>query len=120
MRRALAFARAFAERAKLSPVAVDRLAIVVEEWTANIVEHGASAPGARIVLRLERLGDDVRLTCTDAGIAFDPRQFAPTGPNPDRGGGAGLALITAWSRICSHDRRRGRNRLVLALPAEAT
>jgi hypothetical protein len=69
------------------------------------------------VLSLERRGADVRLTFSDAGVAFDPRAADFAGPNAERGGGAGIALIQAWSRIESYARSRGRNRLVLDLQA---
>ena len=39
------------------------------------------------------------------------------GPNPDRGGGAGLELVRAWSQIADYRRRRGRNRVVLVVAA---
>jgi hypothetical protein len=42
-------------------------------------------------------------------VAFD-------GPNRERGGGAGLALITSLCSITAYARRAGRNRLVLELP----
>ena len=106
----------FASREAIGDEATDKLAIVVEEWLINIVEHGQAAPGSRIALRLERLEGVVRLTFSDAGQPFDPRTFEFAGPNTQRGGGAGLALIQAWSRICDYRRRAGRNRLVLEMP----
>jgi anti-sigma regulatory factor (Ser/Thr protein kinase) len=114
--RALARARAFAERADLDADAADRLAIIVEEWVANVVEHGGAGPATRIVLRLERRGATVRLAASDAGTAFDPRHAAFAGPDLERGGGAGLELIRAWSRIVAYARRGGRNRIVLEMP----
>jgi serine/threonine-protein kinase RsbW len=112
---ALEAARRFATGAGLERDAAERLAIIVEEWTANLVEHGALPAGRRIVLRLERLGDLIRLTVTDPGRPFDPRDAAFEGPNLERGGGAGLELIRAWSRIADYRRRAGRNRLVLEM-----
>jgi serine/threonine-protein kinase RsbW len=93
--------------------AADQLAVIVEEWAANIVEHSRASPGSLIVLRLERVGDAARLTFTDAGVAFDPRTLEDAGPNLERGGGAGIALIRTWCEIETYERRRGRNRLVL-------
>ncbi len=111
--RAIAFARRFAETARLSSDAADRLVVVVEEWAANIVEHSAAVPASLIVLTLERAGDGARITFTDAGVAFDPRDAEDDGPNLERGGGAGIALIRSWCEIESYRRRSGRNRLVL-------
>lgn len=90
--------------------------MVMEEWVANVMEHGRPPDGARIVLRLS-LGDDVvRLSVSDAGRPFDPRGAAFEGPNPERGGGAGLAMIVSLCRITGYARRAGRNRLILELP----
>lgn len=112
--RALAAARAFADVLRLEDDRADRLAVVVEEWVANIVEHGCPAPRSRVVMRLTCLGDGaVRLAFSDAGVAFDPRGAPDEGPNLERGGGAGLALIRAWCEIEAYERRAGRNRLVL-------
>ena len=116
VRRGLATAMLFAGREALADEAADKLAIVVEEWLINVVEHGEAAPDSRIALRLERLDDVVRLTVSDAGQAFDPREVEFEGPNMERGGGAGLALIQAWSRVAAYTRRAGRNRLVLEMP----
>ncbi len=116
VRRGLAAAWLFAGAAAIGDDATERLAILVEEWLINVVEHGAAAPDSRIALRLERAGDRVRLTCTDAGQPFDPREAVFEGPNLERGGGAGLALIQAWSEITEYRRRAGRNRIVLEMP----
>ena len=90
--------------------------MVVEEWIANIVEHGAPARGARIVVRLFHAGQVVRVSISDPGRPFDPRDAPFAGPNHERGGGAGLALIASHCRIAAYDRRRGRNHVVLELP----
>ena len=116
VRRGLAVAMLFAGDAALGDEATDKLVIVVEEWLINVLEHGGAAAGSRIVLRLQRLEQAVRVTISDAGGFFDPRQVEFEGPNRMRGGGAGLALIKAWSRIDAYTRRAGRNRLVLEMP----
>ena len=89
--------------------------MVVEEWVANVIEHGGPHEGGRIVLRL-RLGEGaIHVWISDAGRPFDPRAAGFEGPNHERGGGAGLALIASFCRIASYARRAGRNRLVLEL-----
>lgn len=113
--RLIAVARTFAETARLPPTAADRLAVIVEEWAANIVEHGAAAPTSLIVLRLDRTGGAVGILFSDAGVAFDPRTVEENGPNLERGGGAGIAMIRFWSRLADYRRRGGRNRLMLVL-----
>ena len=114
--RAVRLARDFAERTGLGPVAADHLAVVTEEWVANVVEHGGPQGDARIVLRLGLAGGVIRLAVSDAGRAFDPRTAVFDGPNHERGGGAGLALIAGLCRIAGYVRDDGRNRLVLEMP----
>ncbi|MBU2307957.1 MAG: ATP-binding protein [Alphaproteobacteria bacterium] len=109
-------ARAFVAQSGLGRDAAERLAIIVEEWVANLVEHGEPPPGSRIGLRLAQADDLVRITVTDAGRTFDPRDADFEGPNLERGGGAGLELMRAWSRVAAYGRRAGRNRLVLEMP----
>lgn len=116
--RAVATARLFAQRARLPAPTADSLAILVEEWMANIVEHGGADPRSLITLRMEPLGEGARLSISDAGVAFDPRRFTMQGPNAVRGGGAGIAMIRAWSRIADYRRSGGRNRLVLEIPPD--
>jgi serine/threonine-protein kinase RsbW len=114
--RALRLARSFVVRAGLDAVAAGRLAVVVEEWVANVVEHGGPQGVARIVLRLRLIDRVVLVSISDAGRPFDPRAAVFAMPNPDRGGGVGLALIAGLCHVASYARRAGRNRLVLELP----
>ncbi|MBS0360007.1 MAG: ATP-binding protein [Proteobacteria bacterium] len=113
--RALAAARGFADACSLEAAAADQLAVVVEEWVANILEHGRPSTASLVVMRLSLVDEGgVRLAFSDAGVAFDMRLAAPAeGPNLERGGGAGLALIRAWCEVEAYRRRGGRNRLVL-------
>ena len=112
--RALAAARGVADARALEAGAADQLAVVVEEWVANVVEHGRPAASSRVVMRLAMAGEGcVRLAFSDAGVAFDMRRAPEDGPNLERGGGAGLALIRAWCEVEAYARRGGRNRLVL-------
>ncbi len=67
-------------------------------------------------MSLTRTPAHVVFTCSDAGTYYDPREAVFEGPNLERGGGVGLELIRAWSRIVSYRRRAGRNRLVLEMP----
>ena len=116
MGRAIGFARRFSEATGLPEDAADRLAIVVEEWVINVVEHGQLRPGSRIGVTLGREAELVRLVFSDAGVPFDPRDVEFEGPNLERGGGVGLALIRAWSRVADYRRSSGRNRVTLEMP----
>jgi len=114
--RAIRAARAFAAACALGETATDRLCVVVEEWLSNVVEHGEPAPGSRLMMHIARGAAGLTLTLTDAGQPFDPRATpAFEGPNPDRGGGAGLELVRAWAQIADYRHSRGRNRVVLVV-----
>ena len=118
MVRAIRAARRFAAGCGVAEAAVDRLCLVVDEWLTNVVEHGEPPPGSRLVVDMDRGAAGLTVTQTDAGRPFDPRAAAAfEGPNPDRGGGAGLELVRAWSQIADYRRRRGRNRVVLVVAA---
>jgi len=61
----------------------------------------------------------VTIEVEDDGAPFDPtveRSF--TGPNPETGGGVGLALLRSWGGNLAYDRAEGRNHLSLTLRLE--
>jgi serine/threonine-protein kinase RsbW len=115
--KAIALSRRFSEGLGLPADTADTLALVVEEWLMNVVEHGDPAEDGPIDLIFERHEGFVRLTITDMAAAFDPRGATSDGPNEERGGGAGLALIHAWATIRSYQRTDGRNRVEFELKA---
>jgi serine/threonine-protein kinase RsbW len=112
--RAIAAVRLYAETLSLADEAADRLALIAEEWVINILDHSGAAPQSRIVLMLAQPGGRPRLTVSDAGRPFDPCAVEDFGPNLERGGGAGIALIRTWCEM-TYVRRGGRNRLALDL-----
>lgn len=106
----------FAEDVGLSPGMAARLTITVEELVANALEHGGAG---EITLELADHADRIDLILLDNGLTFDPREASAADlPNPETGGGVGLALVKAWSRIDSYAREGGSNRLELSLPKE--
>lgn len=115
---AIAKAQEFASRAACGADAEARLCIIIEELVANIVEHGAAPAGSLIALTIDAIGQDIGLTLDDGGTPFDPRLAeAPGDIPPERGGGAGIALVMAWSRAVEYRHDNGRNRLTLVIPA---
>lgn len=113
---ALAAAEDFASAAGLDARGGARLAVVVEELVSNAIRHGAAGGKIAIDLTLEAGDGEIALVLEDDGIAFDPsEQRAFTGPNPDTGGGVGLALVRAWANAIDYDRTNGRNRIELLL-----
>lgn len=113
---AIAGARRFARAHLLGPRDEARLCIIVEEIVANLVEHGGHDPAEPVRIRLERLGNAISLAVEDRGAPFDPRHVADDREVPDRGGGAGLRLVRAWSTITGYETSGGGNRLSLSLP----
>lgn len=116
---AVAAARLFAQAAGVGPKTKARLAIIVEELVTNIFEHGSPSPDRSVELWLTKAAGDIELTLADNGSFFDPRSFrAPADAVPERGGGAGLGLVQAWSRILRYGEESGANRLELVIADE--
>ncbi len=114
---AIAAARGFAAAAALPDAVGHRLCVIVEELVLNLYEHGGVDAAACVELVLARRGAEVSLVLEDPGHFFDPR--AAEGPSelpPERGGGAGIALVQAWSRVLAYDASGGVNRLELLIP----
>lgn len=107
----------FCAAAGLDGNAAARLAIIVEELVANLVEHGGAGAADAIELSLTRAdGGPVALVLSDDGAAFDPREAPDDEAIPDRGGGAGLNLVRAWATILDYRSEGGRNRMELSIP----
>jgi serine/threonine-protein kinase RsbW len=114
---AVAFTAAFCVAAALKSETTARLLIIVEELVANVVEYGGGCEDARIGLELAQNGQHVAVVLTDAGCAFDPTLAdVPRLPPPERGGGAGIALVRSWATSMHYSRADGSNilRVVVA------
>lgn len=115
---AIDLARRFVARAPCGADAEAKLCILIEELVANIVEHGAPPPDSAIMLAIDAIGAEIGITISDAGQAFDPRLAEDTADlPPERGGGAGLALLRHWASVIDYARVDGRNELRLVLPS---
>jgi len=100
----------------LSPRAVYRLELVLEEVWMNLVMHAFPDGGEQLVdLHLQLEPDAVALVVEDDGVAFDPLAAPP----PQRPasldeavpGGLGLSLMRSACRSMAYTRIGGRNRL---------
>ena len=109
-------AQGFAEIGRLSAGLAARLAIIVEELAANLIEHGGVGGDGEIELLLAHEADGVRIVLSDSGAAFDLRTAPSEEAIPERGGGAGIDLVRAWTEIVDYHSEPGRNRLELRLP----
>jgi serine/threonine-protein kinase RsbW len=110
--RALTVVRDFAVAADLRNW--DVLAIIVEELICNLVDYGEQA-GEEIELALSVEEEGVRLRLSDGCAPFDPRVDDRDDLPPERGGGAGLAMVRAWSTVEAYERVGGRNTLRLLI-----
>jgi len=113
---AVAATRDFAQSVALAAEPAGRLAIIVEELVANLIDHASLTPADRIELALVHEAGVVQLVLTDPAAPFDPRQ-APAVADlpPERGGGAGLALVRAFAESIDYQNQDGRNRLDVRL-----
>ena len=106
----------FAREEDISDVLAARLAIVVEELVANVLQHGA--PNTRVCIegRMEKAAGGVHLTLSDDGTHFNPKHvLLGSGPHPESGGGSGIPLVRAWSDDLDYRREGDMNWLELYL-----
>lgn len=113
--KALELVRDFVCRVQCGEDAEARLSIIVEELVANLVEHGDASADSEIRLEVSALGAEIALSLSDAGTPFDPRTADVPDEIPERGGGAGLALVRHWAREIDYVRVDGRNVLTLII-----
>lgn len=110
----------FAQQQGLARKSALELELILEELVTNVIRHGYDAGDARehqIAIALELDADRIRIEVVDDGRPFDPRQApAPdtTAPLEERPvGGLGLHLVRRLVDGLEHERRDGRNHLVL-------
>jgi serine/threonine-protein kinase RsbW len=102
----------------LSPRAVYRADLVLEEIVTNIIRHGYDDTGPHtIAVAVALQTDTLTLTFEDDGRAFDPlaapEPELPDAPDAIPTGGRGLRLVRAMIRDGEYLRRDGRNRLTV-------
>lgn len=115
--KALELVRDFVARANCGADAEARLSIIVEELVTNIVEYGSAPPESEIAIEIAAIGADIGLMLSDAGKFFDLRNAAPPAEiPPERGGGAGIALVLSWASVIDYAAADGRNVLRLVIP----
>lgn len=116
VRNALKTTREFIARAACGADAEARLCIIVEELVTNVIEHGEAPVDSEIGLELAAIGAEIGLTLTDEAMPFDIRTAAtPAETPPQRGGGAGIALVLHWAQVIDYQRVDGRNVLKLVI-----
>ena len=108
------FTRDFATDAELEKQVRVKLAIIVEELVSNSLRHGGANRDIALWFTLEEFGGGVALEFEDDGDSFDPAD-APSfkNPNPNTGGGIGLAIVRAWGEDIAYARLGDHNVLAL-------
>lgn len=114
--RAAKAAREFGEAEWLSEDELARLCIIIEELVANLYDHGRVSEQDEVELTLTSEPGAIRIRLVDPGTAFDPRSAPRTGERPERGGGAGIAIVRAWVELVDYQVTERGNRLELLLP----
>jgi len=116
IRQALRFTRDFLAAHDIDPRLQVKLAIIVEELVTNALCHGGKGQDFSFSLELAMDGAAIRLSLDDNGAAFNPLAVPPvTSPDPETGGGIGLAIVHAWTKETSYSREPGMNSLQLRL-----
>jgi serine/threonine-protein kinase RsbW len=109
-------AREFAVEQGMARDDGSRLCVIVEELVANLHEHGGLSSNDAISLLLVRVPEGLTIVLSDPGRPFDPRTATSNRPRPDRGGGAGIEIVRAWTKFVDYGVQPGRNRLELLMP----
>jgi len=113
---ALQFARDYLTQSCLDERAYVKAAIIVEELVSNSLHHGGGDKGLSVSLSLEDVGDAIVLEIEDDGPAFDPTSGTSfAGPDPETGGGTGLAIVRAWGEDITYSYNGSRNVLRLTI-----
>ena len=113
---AVEVAREFGTGQWLSDEELARLCILVEEWVANLYDHGSVSLSDVIEIEFEAEKLGLHVTITDPGTPFDPRHLPIDFVRTDGGAGAGMDLMKAWATVVSYDIGPTGNRLVLLFP----
>lgn len=116
IRQSLQFTRDFLSACDLEPRLKVKLAIIVEELVTNALHHGGQTQHTTLSFELSEENGAIRLLMEDNGVAFNPLAVPPIkAPNPQTGGGIGLAIVQAWAKETSYTREAETNRLSLTL-----
>lgn len=113
---AAAIAREFGAAQWLSEPEIARLCIIVEEWVANLYDHGSVTLDQIIQIDLEAEREGLAVTITDPGKPFDPRHLPLGRVRTDGGAGAGIDLMKAWATLRNYEVGPEGNRLELFYP----
>ena len=81
---------------------VSRLCVIVEELVQIFMSTAAYRCTDAITCRSLVPPKDIIIVLSDPGRPFDPRRRLRTGLRPDRGGGAGIKIVRAWTSFVDY------------------
>jgi anti-sigma regulatory factor (Ser/Thr protein kinase) len=93
---------------------INRCLLASEEIVVNALRHGRENPDDEVVVELSTGGQEIVVTVTYPGIAFDPSDPKSVPPiDLDRVGGDGLRLVHQMVDTIRYARHGGRNTVIL-------
>ena len=105
-------------RAGMDKVQVNRILLVLEETTINIIRHAYGGQGGRLELCCTPVRGGLEISLVDEGPPFNPLEAAPapdvvTDIASQKIGGKGIHLIRGLTDELSYRREEGQNVLTL-------
>jgi anti-sigma regulatory factor (Ser/Thr protein kinase) len=113
---AVEVAREFGAQQWLSEDELARLCILVEEWVANLYDHGSVRASQSIKIEIEAAKNGLLVAISDPGKPFDPCNLPLKLARSAGGAGAGINLMKAWAIVKGYEIKPTGNRLVLLFP----
>lgn len=109
-------AREFGASQWLEDDELARLCILIEEWIANLYDHGGLSLEDEIILAIACEPAGLRITIRDPGKPFDPRNIPAHLERFERGGGAGIGIMRAWAEFAGYAATPDGNQLEMLMP----
>jgi len=92
----------------------NRCLLASEEIVVNALRHGRETPDDEVVVEVSTGGQDIVVTITYPGVAFDPSDPKSIPPiDLERIGGDGLRLVHQMVDTIRYARHGGRNTVIL-------
>ena len=113
---ALRFAREFLAQSCLGEGVRVKASVIIEELISNSLQYGGAHKDISLCLTLVEQNGALIVKLEDDGPAFDPSDDSNfCGPDPETGGGVGLAVVRNWANEMTYNRSENLNVLQLLL-----
>jgi anti-sigma regulatory factor (Ser/Thr protein kinase) len=105
------------EEAGIPMMEAARIQLAAEEAVTNVINHGYEGKPGNVSIQCRVSAEQVKITITDTGPAFDPTKIPPADVMADldhrKIGGLGIHLIRSVMDEVAYSRDGDENRLVL-------